>query len=155
MSNAMENIWRAVTDVNHQVNEQMPYATDMEVHGVVDKWETTEEVKQLLKGDCDTQAIRKAALLWDCYGIPEEEMNLAVCWVNTQGRSGAWYGHMVVLWWPMRSRGGLLLDNGALTRELEPVATFIDRGVIKLKACFNRTKIWDLKGVNNPLTQPV
>jgi predicted transglutaminase-like cysteine proteinase len=69
--------------VNNVVNQNISYRSDMEAHGVVDKWSSPAETIASKSGDCEDYAILKRSLLVNL-GIKEEDMDIVV--VNDERR---------------------------------------------------------------------
>ena len=66
-----------LTAINSRVNQAFRYATDMEVWGVADYWETPAEVVSKGATDCDGFAIFKYWLA-RIAGIPDDELSMFV-----------------------------------------------------------------------------
>ncbi len=135
--------------VNSEVNQGLQYMDDSERWGKVDYWPTSRELAAMLSGqlgpkaeDCDGFAIAKAMLLWDVWGFSQDELRLLICWVPTGSPSGAWAGHMTLLYLGDNPGDPWLLDNGGITQEVVRYSQVMD-GISPFIE-FNREKIWRL-----------
>ena len=127
--------------VNLEINRSVTYVSDQAQFGRPEYWQTSREVLRSLAGDCEDQAIAKAALLWDRHGFSQYEMTLAAGFVLADGPSGARFGHAVALWWG-DPRDPWVLDNGAVSAEVVRYSAIRDR-LDLVEAC-NRHETWRL-----------
>lgn len=64
--------------INHQVNENVNYVSDMKQYHSIDKWEDATETKM---GDCEDYAIAKIRLLLK-EGWPKADLRIAIVGVD-------------------------------------------------------------------------
>ncbi len=129
--------------VNLEINRSVTYVSDQAQFGLSEYWQTSREVFRRLAGDCEDQAIVKAAVLWDQHGFSEYELTLAAGFVLADGPSGARFGHAVALWWSADDfLNPWVLDNGAVSLEVVRYSTIRER--LDLWACCNRHEQWRL-----------
>lgn len=89
---------RQLESVNAR-NNAMPYVEDRKAHGKIEQWD---DIRKLLRGDCEDYALGKRAELREL-GWTEADLSLVTCWIPVNQY------HMVLA--VTHADGTLILDN--------------------------------------------
>ena len=119
--------------VNRFLNNQIEFATDMQVWGQVDYWASPLETLNKGAGDCEDYAIAKYFALL-AVGMPAARLRLV--YVRAQLDDGPAQPHMVLAYYPSDAGEVLILDNledairtAGQRDDLVPVFSFNSEGL--------------------------
>ena len=93
----MKPAYSTVEKINHAVNEDVRYASDVDLYQIDEFWEIADAA-----GDCEDYALKKRQLLLE-HGVDPQYLRLATCWTE----SGEYHAVLIV----STDKGDYVLDN--------------------------------------------